>query len=398
MANVRRVLRRAALYSLDTTEWGLDRLGREWRRRLGTLAPPVIQPYRGFGTATTLYAWGRVLEDRKVRAALPEDTIPDNVAAMFRRFASREMPRVRVKAQFQDVVREVATDREGYFHFFLQPSAELPPDRNWHEVALSLASVDGTAQAEAVGQVLVPPVEAEFGIISDIDDTVLQSGVTKRWELVRNTLLRNAHMRLPFEGVAGLYRALQRGITGRGQNPIFYVSSSPWNLYDVLEHFLELQGIPQGPLFLRDLGIDREKFFAMSTAKHKARQIERIMDTYPGLKFILIGDSGQEDPEIYRDAVNRHPGRILAIYIRDVAAPAREEAVHRIAQELAEAGVEMVLTPDSEGAARHAAQHHYIVWEEVPEVQAEKAKDIAIGEEEQTVTEHIGTALGVKKE
>jgi phosphatidate phosphatase APP1 len=81
---------------------------------------------------------------------------------------------------------------------------------------------------------------------------VLQSSVTNFLKMARMVLLGNAHTRLPFEGVAAFYRALQRGASGGEFNPIFYVSNSPWNLYDLLEDFMDVHGVPAGPLFLRD--------------------------------------------------------------------------------------------------------------------------------------------------
>jgi phosphatidate phosphatase APP1 len=197
--------------------------------------------------------------------------------------------------------------------------------------------------------------------------------------MLKTTFLRNAHTRFPFEGVAGLYRALQRGPTGSDHNPIFYVSSSPWNLYDLLAEFLDIQGIPQGPLFLRDFGIERRKFIAIPSAVHKGRQIERILAAYPHMRFILIGDSGQEDPEIYRDVVKRHGDRVLAIYIRDVSSMMRDARVNAIAEEVRKLGVDMVLVRDSEGAAEHALQRGFIEPHAIVDVRAEKAKDHRTG-------------------
>ena len=119
-----------------------------------------------------------------------------------------------------------------------------------------------------------------------------------------------------FPGVAAFYRALERGAGGSEANPIFYVSSSPWNLHDVIADFLDAQEIPVGPMLLRDWDIGREM---MRTRQYKLAQIREIMGTYPSLPFILVGDSGQEDPEIYGELVTEFPGRILAIYIRNVS-------------------------------------------------------------------------------
>jgi phosphatidate phosphatase APP1 len=177
-------------------------------------------------------------------------------------------------------------------------------------------------------------------------------------------LLNNAHTRLPFEGVAAFYEALRRGADGHGYNPIFYVSSSPWNIYDVLEDFLNVHGVPAGPLFLKDwsptvLGKHRT---------HKLDIIRRLLRTYPELPFVLIGDSGQEDPEIYHQAVREHPGRIWAIYIRDVTTARRDAAVRAIATEVRGLGVEMILAPDTAVAAEHAAATGLIASDSVPGV------------------------------
>jgi phosphatidate phosphatase APP1 len=154
---------------------------------------------------------------------------------------------------------------------------------------------------------------------------VVRSGATNMLKMAWIVFLNNAHTRLPLEGVIAFYQALQRGVNGRDYNPIFYVSSSSWNIYDVLEDFLSVHGVPAGPLFLKD-------WSPTTLEKHKAHKlavIRTLLRTYPELPFVLIGDSGEEDPEIYRQAVREHPGRILAIYIRDVTTGERDAEVRR---------------------------------------------------------------------
>ena len=223
------------------------------------------------------------------------------------------------------------------------------------------------------GTVIVPPAAAEFGIISDMDDTVLQTGATSLLSMAKKTLFGNARTRLPFEGVSAFYAALHRGT-----NPLFYVSSSPWNLYDLLVDFLDVNEIPLGPLMLRDWGISETDFFTGSHGEHKLGTIERIFETYPHLPFILIGDSGQEDPEIYHEIVHNHPDRVLCIYIRDVSeAAARDKEVQKLATELLNDRSELVLVPDTVTAARHAASRGWIEPYWVEEVAEKKAEDEA---------------------
>ena len=142
--------------------------------------------------------------------------------------------------------------------------------------------------------------------------------------------------------MAAFYQALQLGDTGKVFNPIFYVSSSPWNLYDLLTDFMDVHAIPTGPLFLQDFGLDRDKFISADHDEHKITHIERLLDLYPKLPFILIGDSGQADPEIYSTILEKYPTRILAIYIRDIHP---EHAAGRARPRRAGAGREITKAP-----------------------------------------------------
>lgn len=370
------LLETAAHRTALTAEEQFDNLKARLRERLGRRDPVLILPYRGFGTEDRLWLCGRVLEDNGLGEPEDRDTAWRNVLAMYRRFETDEVPGVRLRAQYGAASYETTTDEEGYFEIELRPQGRLPADRLWHEVALELLDevVEGQGAVRATGEVLAPPPEATFGIISDIDDTVLQTNAASLLAMAQATFLQNARTRLPFEGVAAFYRALQRGPGDTAQNPLFFVSSSPWNLYDFLEDFLTIQGIPAGPILLRDLGIDATKFIK-SGHDHKLDKIGHVMTTFPNLPFVLIGDSGQEDPEIYREAVQRYPGRIRAVYIRDVTTEARDAAVHAIAEEIGALGVEMLLVRDTEAAALHAADHGFIDPAELPNIRAEKAKD-----------------------
>ena len=207
----------------------------------------------------------------------------------------------------------------------------------------------------------MPPATAKVGVISDLDDTVVQTGATDARALLRSVFLANARTRLPFPGVAELYRALQSGAAGAENNPLFYVSSSPWNLHDVLSEFLALREIPEGPIMLRDWGLSERELLPTSHGSHKLDAIRGIMDLYPTLPFLLIGDSGQEDPEIYREIVAHYPSRVVAIYIRNVTpGPERAARIGALAREVTEARSELLLAADSIEVAAHALDRGWI--------------------------------------
>ena len=306
------------------------------RRRL------TIVPYRGFGRGNEMLLRGRLLRDKKITRVKAAEPIWRGVLNAYRRFESDEVPGTKVTVTYRDAVVETMTDDEGHFQARLQPSL-LEENLLWHPVQLTSGGVSAT------GHVLIPPANAEFGIISDIDDTIVQTGATRFTTMIRSVLLENAAMRMPFEGVAELYKALHAG-----WNPIFYVSSSPWNLYDLLEDYMDIQGIPPGPMFLQDYGIDEATFIHDAHDVHKLREIQSILDYYATLPFVLIGDSGQHDPEIYLRVIQANPRRIRLVIIRDVTEDVRDKTVTRLAEEARTAGVDMLYVKTSAEALDHA--------------------------------------------
>ncbi|WP_089331734.1 App1 family protein [Hymenobacter mucosus] len=352
------------------------------RARLGLLHPLQVVSYRSYGTPDRLYVKGRLLTDKGIGEPDPSDSRWHNLLNMYRRFDSNEISGAVLDVRPADgSAHPVVTDEEGYFTLNLEPKVLPEPiDYLWYPVDVAVQQVPAPfplpAQLATQAMVLIPPADAEYGIISDLDDTVIQTSATDLLRMARTVLLRNARSRLPFKGVAEFYRQLQLGRNGKRNNPFFYVSSSPWNLYDLLEDFLNLNDIPPGPLLLRDMALGGKKAGDASAHHgHKLKEIDNLLLTYPKLPFVLIGDSGQEDANIYREVVRRHPGRILAIYIRDVNLPERSAMVARVSEELRSDKVEMLLVKDTVQAAEHAAGAGLVFQEAVSAVEAEKQKD-----------------------
>lgn len=353
-----------------------DNLFFDLRNRLKLNDPLQIITYRSYGTVNRLYIKGRVLEDKGIAAATDKDTIINNLVNMYYRFQSDEIPGASLKVSFQDQEHTVITDEEGYFTLNLAPDEPIEWLDMWHEVDVELmeAPIPFAAGLKSKAEVLVPPVDAEYGIISDIDDTIIQTSATDILAMSRRVFLHNARTRLPFAGVSEFYKALQFGRNGKRNNPFFYVSSSPWNMYDLLKDFLDLNRIPEGPLLLRDFGLQDNKFISSGHMGHKFKEIENILLTYPLLNFVLIGDSGQEDPKIYREVVRKYPGRILAIYIRDVQLAEREKIAIDISVELKD-HVDLVIVDNTVEAAEHAAKAGLIFTETIHDIEIDKEQD-----------------------
>ncbi|GAB3223735.1 App1 family protein [Hymenobacter seoulensis] len=368
------------------------------RARLGMLHPIQIISYRSYGTPSRLYVKGRLLTDKGISEPDPADSRWNNLLNMYRRFDSNEISGAQLSVLPADGTdHTVVTDEEGYFTLNLEPKAlPEPVDYLWYPVEVLLRKAPEPFPTPTNGlntrsMVLIPPADAEYGIISDLDDTVIQTSATDLLRMARTVLLRNARSRLPFKGVAEFYRQLQLGRNGKRNNPFFYVSSSPWNLYDLLEDFLQLNDIPPGPLLLRDMALKRKQSTDISEHHgHKLKEIDNLLLTYPTLPFVLIGDSGQEDANIYREVVRKHPGRVLAIYIRDVNLPDRAALVEKVSEELREHKVEMVLVQDTVQAAEHAIGTGLIFQEALQAVEQEKQKDEAAADDSELDGEGSG--------
>jgi phosphatidate phosphatase APP1 len=313
---------------------------------------------------------GRVLAHPPLGGPGEHDDWWDNLLNTYRRFDTDEVPNAALVAQFRGASQDIVTDHEGYYSARFAPQ-DPATDALWADARVTLA--DGTLDTpQPVLQVLP---NARIGLISDIDDTILHSSITDWKTAAQLTFLGNARTRKPLLGVAKLYAALQAGV-----NPLFYVSSSPWNLYDLLDDFLELNAIPPGPIFLRDIGTDTGKFIKTAGHGHKLEHARRLIARNPQLRWILLGDSGQADAELYAAAAQEFGDRIAAIYIRDVDPDLDspfDTGVDAWIGKVAGTKVPMLRVQDSVAIAEHAATLGLLDAATIPSIIAEVRKDAA---------------------
>ena len=335
--------------------------------RFNLLDPIQVMPFQSFGTPGYLHVRGRVIEQQGVEGKTERSQTWQNVLNMLQRLDSDEIPGATLRAHFRGRTWEATSDEEGYFVFDLE--VDEPIDPGWHEVEVELVeSVGKPAERTVQASVLVPSPEARFAVVSDVDDTIIETHSTAFVEQLAILFGKDARERTSFPGVPALYRALAEGADGTGHNPIFYVSQSGWNLYDLLVEFLKVKEIPRGPLFLSDLSVIEDKSAVLGHDRHKFVSIDLLLRTYPDLPFILVGDSGMRDPELYQELARKHPGRIRAIYIHDVSPPERDREVRRIAEELEQEGIPLLRMEHADRAAEHAADAGFINHEQLEAV------------------------------
>ncbi|HEX6231591.1 MAG TPA: phosphatase domain-containing protein [Jiangellaceae bacterium] len=316
-------------------------------RRAGTRSPADfrIEPYIGHGSAEGVVVRGRVLDDPPPSEAVEGEGVGAAIRRTLRHFMTDEIPGVPLRISVADEDVETTTDVEGYFLTRLNPG----PDKlvsPWTSGTVELGGpYRGLTDPHTTPlEVRVPGPDARFGIVSDIDDTILETGVQRIGRMILQTVTGSALTRTPFLGAAELYRDL---VTGK--NPIFYVSSSPWNLHAFLMAFLRHRQFPMGPIMLRDLLGTR------AGREHKTERIEEILNQHPHLPFVMIGDSGEKDAEIYADIVRAYPGRILAVYIREVRLDPGDGRIEKVSGAWSP-DVPFVLAADSAAVRRHATE------------------------------------------
>lgn len=320
--------------------------------------PIEIIAFLSYGTTHHLYLKGRALEDENID--LSKEGWFNLLVNSYKQFETDEI-------RYSDLVLEISdgisyhlkTDAEGYYLLDQAAGsiAKFLDDEGWLEYKISYFNFTGgqTIQGNNIfrGQMLVPCSSARFGVITDIDDTILHTGVTSRlkWKVAVNTFLRSPGKREALSGAAEFYRKLHLNEHRAAVNPIFYVSNSPWNLYKYLERFLAVNEFPKGPILLRDFRTPFDRTPKLKLA-HKDYEIHNILNTYPDLTFILIGDCGEKDPYIYMDVVRKFPGRIQAIYLRSVS---HQKKMNKVSSEMAAFDkVPVLIVESSEEALLHA--------------------------------------------
>ncbi len=347
------------------------RLSRFFKRLLHIVSKPmksdsgqggmVVHPYRGYGSRKEAYLMGRVFRQAGLGRAIPRRGPLRDTADVVRRITRRGMADVEVHVRLGDNVVTVITDHDGYFDVHLPIKVPVADDVAWHRAELHVVARD-ESPLHTYANIYIPPPNTDLIVISDIDDTVMFTGVADKLRMLYRLFVEKAHHRTAFPGVAAFYQALHVGKHGEARRPILYVSRGPWAIYEVLEAFFQLNQIPVGPiLFLREWGISLRHPWPRRAEDHKHALITRMLSLFEDLPCVLIGDSGQHDPEVYTRIVKEHPGRVKAIYIRRIGQKAdRERAIARLQDEIRHTDCELKLASDSVAMAEHARDRGYI--------------------------------------
>jgi phosphatidate phosphatase APP1 len=218
----------------------------------------------------------------------------------------------------------------------------------WHTAILRS---EGTEPVEASIFVIAP--DTKFGIVSDIDDTVMVTALPRPFLALWNTFVLSERARMATPGMAVL---LDRLTVEHPDAPVIYLSTGPWNAAPTLARFLTRNMYPAGPLLLTDWGLTQDRWFR-SGQEHKRRNLERLAAEFPHMRWLLIGDNGQHDEQIYSQFTQHNADKVAAIAIRQLSV---SEAVfaggHSEDGDHSASTVPWIYSPDGAGIARQLRQ------------------------------------------
>ncbi|HEX5857165.1 MAG TPA: phosphatase domain-containing protein [Microbacterium sp.] len=273
-----------------------------WRerraRRRGMTA--TIAPFPGYGGPGWVRIVGRALIVRP-----PKTTETGEFASVrgWRSFMGIPVAFAQVSISVGGRQFEIVADRGGV----LDARIEVALEPGWQTLTLS---VEGGEPVEA--RVFVVGPELTFGVVSDVDDTVMVTALPRPFIAAWNSFVVDEHARLPVPGMAVLLERLVRTHDGA---PMVYLSTGAWNIAPTLTRFLSRHLFPPGAILLTDWGPTHDRWFR-SGMEHKLTNLRRLAQEFPNVRWLLIGDDGQKDEQIYTQFAKEFPESVIGVAIR----------------------------------------------------------------------------------
>ena len=325
-----------------------------------------VNVYHGYGHSDDLVVYGHVLKSMPANMVHDSDHPIKNMFQLLRLFFVEPLANENVRLYWKNQVFETVTEMDGFFKFEWKSTEHVPA--GWHEFRVAHVNKQDEVLSENKGNVFVPH-KTQYAFISDIDDTVMISYSATILKRLKELFVKNARTRSIFPQVAEHYEMLALSNTSpETPNPFFYVSSSEWNLYDYLLEVFRHNKLPEGTFLLSQ--IKRwSQLLKTGKTKHEAKllRIMRILQAFPSQQFVLIGDNSQSDPVIYEEIASKYPGKIHAVYLRNIKEE-NEEKTRALLASLQQKGVQTFLFKHSVEAIDHSKKIGLISAEVVKEI------------------------------
>ncbi len=279
-----------------------------WRER--------VVCYTGYGSTESIRVLGRViLVPKRARSGIGKATEELIRRRGYRNFFSAACVRTPLRVTIGDRITESVTDRGGYIDLRIRDH-QLPSGVN--QVTVQSAGSD-----PALAEIYVVDDSITFGVISDIDDTIITTFLPRPMIAAWNSFIRDESARQAVPGMARMFQSLMKNHPGA---PVIYLSTGAWSTQAFLNRFLKRHGFPPGPMLLTDWGPTNTGWFR-SGWEHKASALLQLTRDFPTISWLLVGDDGQHDPAIYADFAKVAPDRVRGIAIRQLT-PTEQVLAH----------------------------------------------------------------------
>lgn len=276
---------------------------------------PILKLYRGYANEGELIVMGHVFKPTKKKDYDFQHKNFKNATSIIGLYRVKTQANADVYLEYKNTKIHTKTLIDGYFKFCIP--LEQNVDYGWINYQVSIFYNNKEIVAK---ESYIRPHKGDIGIISDIDDTFLVSYSLNPLKKLYHLLFRNVDSRKVYEDVVPHYQSLSlAGRTNEGEaNAFFYVSSSEWNLYRFIVKFAEIHKLPKAVLLLKDIKSSLTDFLwtGRGNHNHKFEKIKHILEFYPNLKYVLMGDDSQDDAFLYEAICKIFPLTVKAVYIR----------------------------------------------------------------------------------
>ncbi|WP_306353184.1 App1 family protein [Flavobacterium sp. '19STA2R22 D10 B1'] len=313
---------------------------------------PTLKLYRGYANDQELIVMGHAFKRDKASTYEFEKKSFKHAAAIIRMFRIKTISNADVYLDCHGVKIHTKTLDDGLFQFSIPLNTAL--EGGWHDYQVTLHHNGKEIVSKGT---FIKPHEGKLGFISDIDDTFLISHTRNIFKKIYILLWRNINARKLFDDVVPHYQALSSA--GRNnieeKNAFFYVSSSEWNLYRFIVQFTELHELPRAVLLLKDIKTSLLDFLftGRGSHDHKFEKIKHILEFYPHLKYVLLGDDSQQDPFLYESICKIFPVSLKAVYIRQTTSLKKQKVILAL-ENIESMGVAICYFRDSQEAIEHS--------------------------------------------
>nr|WP_314896410.1 App1 family protein [uncultured Flavobacterium sp.] len=287
---------------------------------------PILKLYRGYANEQELIVMGHVFKPTSIEEYNFQKKNLKNATSVIKMFQIKTQANADVYLEHNKTKIHTKTLNDGYFKFCVPLDQDI--NYGWIDYEVSIVHENKTLTSR---DSYIRPHKGNLGIISDIDDTFLVSHTLNPLKKLYVLLFKNINKRKIYEDVVSHYQALSTA--GRDNkeefNAFFYVSSSEWNLYRFITNFTEIHQLPKAVLLLKDIKTSLTDFFLTGRGNHnhKFDKIKHILEFYPNLEYVLLGDDSQHDPFLYEAICKIFPVTVKAVYIRQTGQSKKEKVI-----------------------------------------------------------------------